>query len=202
MIGIIALVAVDFFQLEIPDVVGEVIDGLRYKTLTKDVLFSLSKKMFFVAFMVFIGRFIWRICIFGNAVKIEADIRNDMFNHMIKLSQEKFSKNKTGAIMALYTNDLNSIRQIFGMGTMMSVDALALGILAFYKMLKLNVTLALASLVPLLIVLVISNIVGRIIRRKSLLNLKAYSELSDFVQEDYMGIGVIKAFVKEKLKLK
>ncbi len=55
---------------------------------------------------------------------------------------------------------------------------------------------------PLLIVLVISNIVGRIIRRKSLLNLKAYSELSDFVQEDYMGIGVIKAFVKEKLKLK
>lgn len=202
LIGIIALVAVDFFQLEIPDVVGEVIDGLRYKTLTKDVLFSLSKKMFFVAFMVFIGRFIWRICIFGNAVKIEADIRNDMFNHMIKLSQEKFSKNKTGAIMALYTNDLNSIRQIFGMGTMMSVDALALGILAFYKMLKLNVTLALASLVPLLIVLVISNIVGRIIRRKSLLNLKAYSELSDFVQEDYMGIGVIKAFVKEKLKLK
>lgn len=202
LIGIIALVAVDFFQLEIPDVVGEVIDGLRYKTLTKDVLFSLSKKMFFVAFMVFIGRFIWRICIFGNAVKIEADIRNDMFNHMIKLSQEKFSKNKTGAIMALYTNDLNSIRQIFGMGTMMSVDALALGILAFYKMLKLNVTLALTSLVPLLIVLVISNIVGRIIRRKSLLNLKAYSELSDFVQEDYMGIGVIKAFVKEKLKLK
>lgn len=202
LIGIIALVAVDFFQLEIPDVVGEVIDGLRYKTLTKDVLFSLSKKMFFVAFMVFVGRFIWRICIFGNAVKVEADIRNDMFNHMIKLSQEKFSKNKTGAIMALYTNDLNSIRQIFGMGTMMSVDALALGILAFYKMLKLNVTLALASLVPLLIVLVISNIVGRIIRRKSLLNLKAYSELSDFVQEDYMGIGVIKAFVKEKLKLK
>ena len=130
--------------------------------------------MFFVAFMVFVGRFIWRICIFGNAVKIEADIRNDMFNHMIKLSQEKFSKNKTGAIMALYTNDLNSIRQIFGMGTMMSVDALALGSLAFYKMLKLNVTLALASLVPLLIVLVISNIVGRIIRRKSLLNLKAY----------------------------
>ena len=46
LIGIIALVAVDFFQLEIPDVVGEVIDGLRYKTLTKDVLFSLSKKMF------------------------------------------------------------------------------------------------------------------------------------------------------------
>ncbi len=81
--------------------------------------------------MVFVGRFIWRICIFGNAVKVEADIRNDMFNHMIKLSQEKFSKNKTGAIMALYTNDLNSIRQIFGMGTMMSVDALALGILNF-----------------------------------------------------------------------
>lgn len=202
LVGIISLVVVDYFQLEIPDIVGEIVDGIQYRTLTKEILLDLAKKMLLVAFLVFSGRFVWRICIFGNGVRIETDIRNDMFSHMMKLSQEKFSRNKTGAIMALYTNDLNAIRQCFGMGTMMAVDAIALGALAFYKMINLNLVLAFVSLIPLLIVLVISYSVGRIIRKKSLLNLKAYSELSDFVQEDYMGIGVIKAYVKEKLKLK
>lgn len=202
LVGIISLVVVDYFQLEIPDIVGEIVDGIQYRTLTKEILLDLAKKMLLVAFLVFSGRFVWRICIFGNGVRIETDIRNDMFSHMMKLSQEKFSRNKTGAIMALYTNDLNVIRQCFGMGTMMAVDAIALGALAFYKMINLNLVLAFVSLIPLLIVLVISYSVGRIIRKKSLLNLKAYSELSDFVQEDYMGIGVIKAYVKEKLKLK
>ena len=64
-----------------------------------------------VAVIVFIGRFLWRICIFGNGCKIEADIRNEMFRHMEKMSPTYFSKNKTGALMALYTNDLQTIRQ-------------------------------------------------------------------------------------------
>ena len=200
--GIVALILVNYYQLEIPEIIGQIVDGLEYATLTKDVLLELSKKIFLVAFIVFAGRFVWRICIFGNGIRIESDIRNEMFSHMINLSQEKFSKTKTGEMMALYTNDLNMIRQCFGGAIIMAVDAVVLGFLAFYKMIKLDMKLALISLVPLLIVLVISRFVGKIIRRKVLANLKAYSELSDFVQEDYMGIGVVKAFVKEKLKIK
>jgi len=200
--GIVALILVNYYQLEIPEIIGEIVDGLEYATLTKEVLFELSKRIFLVAFIVFAGRFVWRICIFGNGIRIESDIRNEMFSHMLKLSQEKFSKTKTGEMMALYTNDLNMIRQCFGGAIIMAVDAVVLGFLAFYKMIKLDTKLALISLVPLLLVLVISRFVGRIIRKKVLANLKAYSELSDFVQEDYMGIGVIKAFVKEKLKIK
>ncbi len=209
IIGIAALVAVNYAQLEIPEIIGDIVDGLKGREvggivnyISKDEIRHLTLQILFVAFIVFVGRFIWRICIFGNGIKIEADIRNDMFSHMLKLSQEKFSKNKTGAIMALYTNDLTMIRQCYGSGTIMTVDAITLGVLAFYKMIKLDLTLALVSLVPLLIVLVISHFVGKRIRRKVLINLKAYSDLSDFVQEDYMGISVVKAFVKEKLKTK
>ena len=80
-----------------------------------------------------------------------------MFSHMLKLSQEKFSKTKTGEMMALYTNDLNMIRQCFGGAIIMAVDAVVLGFLAFYKMIKLDTKLALISLVPLLLVLIISR---------------------------------------------
>ena len=202
LLGIIALVVVDYFQLKIPDIIGEIIDGLQFKTLTKNTLQELSIDILIVAVAVFVGRFVWRICIFGNGVRIETDIRNDMFSHMIKLSQEKYSKNKTGAIMALYTNDLAAIRQCFGGGTIMAVDAVALGTLAFYKMVKLDYKLAIISLVPLVIVMVFSRLMGREIRKRNAYNLKVYSEMSDFVQEDYMGISVVKAFVKEKIKTK
>lgn len=201
LFGIIALIVVDYFQLKIPDIIGKIIDGLENKTLDKAVLFDLSLDILFVALAVFVGRFLWRICIFGNGVRIETDIRNDMFSHMIKLSQEKYSKNKTGAIMALYTNDLALIRNCFGSGTIMAVDALALGALAFYKMIMLNYKIAIMSLIPLVIVMVFSRLMGMEIRKRNAYNLKVYSDLSDFVQEDYLGISVVKAFVIENIKL-
>ena len=101
------------------------------------MLLGFTERLLIVAAIVFVGRFLWRICIFGNGCKIEADIRNKMFRHMEKMSQTYFSNNKTGALMALYTNDLQTIRQSFGSGTLMLVDALALGIIAAIKMIKL-----------------------------------------------------------------
>ena len=42
ILGIIALVVVDYFQLMVPDIIGEIIDGLQFKSLTKETLFNLS----------------------------------------------------------------------------------------------------------------------------------------------------------------
>ena len=152
LLGALALVIVDLYQLEIPEVVGEILDAIRNKTLDSVVLLGFMKRLIVVAAIVFVGRFIWRICIFGNGCRIEARIRNEMFRQMEKMSPTYFARNKTGALMALYTNDLQQIRQSFGSGTLMLVDALALGTLAMIKMLKLNAKLGLICLIPLLFV--------------------------------------------------
>ncbi len=200
LLGALSLVIVDLFQLEIPEIVGLIIDAIKEQTLNKEMLLGFTEKMLFVAAIVFVGRFLWRICIFGNGCKIEADIRNKMFRHMEKMSQTYFSTNKTGALMALYTNDLQQIRQSFGGGTLMLVDALALGILATIKMLKLNTTMTLICIFPLVIVGGFAMLMRRRISRKVKRNLEAFSSLSDYVQETYSGISVIKAYVKEKRK--
>ena len=96
--GALALVLVDLFQLEIPEIVGEIIDAIKEQTLSKELLLGFTERLLIVAAIVFAGRFLWRICIFGNGCKIEADIRNKMFRHMEKMSQTYFSNNKTGAI--------------------------------------------------------------------------------------------------------
>lgn len=201
LIGIAALVAVDIYQLEIPAIIGQIIDGLRDATLTVEILSNHMVQMMIIVGIMFVGRFLWRITIFGNGIRIEAHMRERMFIHSTKLSQRYYQENKVGAQMALYTNDLGAIRMAFGQGTVMFVDAVFLGILAFSKMWQMNIFLTLISTIPLLLVAIMSNIIGRFIRKKFEARQKSFADLSDFTQESFSGITVVKAFVKEAKEL-
>ena len=101
LIGIAALIFVDIFQLRIPEVIGDIINGLEDKTLTQAILKDFIFELLLVALVLFIGRFLWRICLLGNGVRIESDLRNKLFKAMIRLSQRFFSENKTGNLMSL-----------------------------------------------------------------------------------------------------
>lgn len=202
LIGVIALLLVDYFQLKIPDIVGDVVEGLQYNTLTSDHLKDCVLFLGLIALIMFFGRFVWRICLFGTGVRVESSLRNKVFKNMQYLSQRFFQSNRTGSLMSIYTNDLTLIRQSFGMGTMMLVDAVCLGAMALYKMFSLNVFLSIFSLVSLILVTLFSSIIGKKITVATQNNFKAYGKLSDFVQEDFSGIGVIKSFVLEKLQVK
>ncbi len=203
IIGIGALILVDIYQLKLPQLVGELINSIQEGQAGKDgltriVLLRFVNELIIIMAVVFSGRFLWRICIFGNGVKIETDIRNEMFEHMEKLSTTYYQKNKTGALMALYTNDLATIRRSFAGGTLMFVDALTLGVIALIKMLRMSWLFTIVSFVPLALVSAFAALMRKRISKKVKLNLEAFSKLSDFTQEDFSGIGVIKAYVKEK----
>ena len=202
LIGIAALIFVDFFQLKVPEIIGTIINGLKDKTLTQVDLKECMKEVAIVAIVLFSGRFIWRICLLGNGIRIETDLRNEMFKSMIKLSQKFFGENKTGSLMSLYTNDLQTLRQLMGWGFMMLFDALALGVMTIIKMIRIDWRLTLISFGTLVIISAISFIIRKKIRAATKRNFEAIGNLSDFVQEDFSGISVIKAFVKEKLQNK
>lgn len=201
IIGIIALLVVDIYQLKIPEIVRNIIDGVNEGWLTMDKLRTYLKEILLIVLIMFIGRFLWRFALFGNGVRIEASLREKMFVHMEGLSQRYFQENKTGALMALFTNDLQTIRRAFGFGTLMLFDALFLGALAIRKMVNINLTLTIISSIPLLIIAVCGMIIGRYMRKKFTAMQKAFANLSDFTQESFSGIAVIKAFVKEAKEL-
>ena len=201
LLGIAALVVVDYFQLEIPNVIGNIIDGLDQKTITTGDLKNFILQLLMIAAIMFAGRFLWRICIFGNGIRIECDLRNDLFNAMEKQSQKFFGENKTGALMALYTNDLNQIRHCFGGGTIMLVDSLCLGVFTLIRMFQLSWKLTIISLVTITITIVFAQIFEKRITKATDANFEAYERLSDYVQEDLSGISVVKAFTKEKLQV-
>ena len=211
LLGLVALVLVDILQLEIPKFYRMVIDGMTYGTVAVDggtipfdmdfLLDEICMKMVMVIIFMILGRFLWRICFFGSAVRLEEDLRNRMFAHSNSLSREYYQVNKVGDLMSLFTNDLDTVQECFGWGVMMFFDAVMLGIMALSKMWAMNPILTLLSLIPMSCLLASATIVGKSLARKWDARQEAYSRLSDFSQESFSGIAVIKAFVKEAKEL-
>ena len=198
--GVIALIVVDYFQLLIPEIFGNIIDSVDNGSIFNDksILNTAITWIGAIAIIMFTGRFTWRYCIFGVGVRIEADMRDMMFFHSEKLSYSYYKKHKTGALMALYTNDLQTIRAFFGQGTIMLIDFIFLGAIALVKMFILNWALTLITLIPAVGIGVASLFLGQKMENKFAIRQKAYEDLSDFTQENFTGISVIKAFVKEE----
>lgn len=211
LLGIAALILVDYFQLLLPELYRIVVNGMNGELVeiggelvpfTMDVLLDEVCLTAVVILVVMVaGRFLWRVCFFGAAVSVETDLRNQMFDHCKDLSRDYFQVNKVGNLMSLFTNDLDTIQECFGDGVLMFCDALFLGLLAFIKMWKMDRLLTALSLLPLALLLVIGTIVGKSMTRKWEIRQEAFSELSDFSQENFSGIAVIKAFVKELSEL-
>ncbi len=211
LFGMVALIAVDYFQLEIPELYNCVVNGLTYgqvevdgQILPFDMAFLLDRvclPMLFIILMLLTGRFLWRICFFGAAISLETNLRNKMFDHSKELSHQYYQINKVGNLMSLYTNDLDTVQECFGWGVMMFCDALFLGVLAISKMWRLNATMTILACLPLACLLAVSVIIGRTLMKKWDKRQEAYSRLSDFSQESFSGIAVVKAFVKEAKEL-
>ena len=103
--------------------------------------------------------------------------------------------------MSLFTNDLETVQECFGDGVLMFADALLLGVLSIVKMANMNLILTLLTLIPMGLLMAASTIVGNSMMRKWEARQEAFSALSDFAQENFSGIAVIKAFVKETREL-
>jgi len=165
------------------------------------VLDHICMPMVKVILAIVAGRFLWRICFFGSAMRLEEDLRNKMFDHAKDLSREYYQVNKVGNLMSLFTNDLDTVQECFGWGVMMFFDAVMMGILAVRNMLGMDFTLTVLSLIPMIFLLASATIVGKRLTQKWDARQAAFSRLSDFSQESFSGIAVIKAFVKEGKEL-
>ncbi len=212
LLGAAALILVDYVQLILPELYRMLVNGLNTGSVlyngvqvpfTMDFLLDhLCLPIVYIIVVMVIGRFLWRVCFFGAAIKVETDIRIRMFDHCKDLSREYYQVNKVGNLMSLFTNDLDTIQECFGDGLLMFCDALFLGSLAFSKMLRMDLTLTLLTLVPLTMLLLVGVFMGKTMMKKWEVRQQAFSNLSDFAQESFSGFAVVKAFVKELVQLK
>lgn len=201
ILGILALVAVDIIQLFVPEYLGEVVDILQNDG-DRGRIMTLGIYVLIVAAGMFLGRFLWRVTLFNAAFRIEADMRHKMFLKAEALPRQYYHETKVGSIMSWFTNDLETISEYFSWGTIMMVDAVFLGIITVIKMVRLDVWMTVICFVPLLLVALWGFLCERFFMKRWDERQSAYDKVYDFAQENFTGIRVIKAFVKETKEIR
>ena len=209
IIGVLTLVAVDYVALFIPEFLGKIVglfaeagnsgsfDTIYNGRPIVDQVLEIVKFTILLAAAMMVGRIVWRLVIFHASKGIEAGLRHDMFEKAERLPVEYYHNNTVGTVMSWFTNDVETIEEFFGWGTVMIVDAFFLSVLVVYKMLSYNVPMSILIFIPLLLIVVWGALVEKIISIRWENRQKAYDKLYDFSQESFTGIRVIKAFVKE-----
>ena len=204
LIGVAALVTVDYFQLRIPEVIGNIVDKLNnegsidvYSPFFRENILTVIT----VALVMFLGRITWRVSLFFASKKIEERIRNEMFLKAESLDIAYYHSNKVGNIMNWFINDIETLEEFLGWGSLMMIDGLFLTALALAKMFMLNSSLAFISLIPVLLIAIWGAIVEKRMSEMWRIRQESNDKIYDFSQESFTGIRVIKAFVKEQQQI-
>ena len=201
LIGIVGLVAVDWFQLLIPEYLGKIVDLFGGGKVDTAALKEIVLGVVVVAVVLFLGRVAWRLSIFAASQKTEANLRKEMFTKSERLPLSYYGKNKVGTVMAWFTTDLETIEEFLGWGTIMLFDAGFLTVLVIIKMIKLDYVLSLVVFVPLVLIAVWGGLVEKFQAKKWNERQEEFDKLYDYSRESFTGIRVIKAFVAETRRL-
>ncbi|MBO7151036.1 MAG: hypothetical protein J6V82_04720, partial [Clostridia bacterium] len=190
LFGLLALVLVDYYQLEIPELYRLIINGINEGQVEIDgvmhtfnlpfLLDYICLPLVWIILAMVAGRFLWRVCFFGAGIKAEKTLRGQMFDRAKDLSVHYYHENKVGYMMSLFTNDLETIQECFCWGFMMFFDAAFLGGIAIVKMARMNLVLTLLSLIPMAFLLIAGTIIGKYMTKKWDARQDAFSALSDF----------------------
>lgn len=201
--GILTLFVVDFANLFIPKFTGIITDGLTDAAIDWNGVLTNLFYILLLGITLAIGRFLWRFFLFGSARSIEKELRNDMFRHLEKMSVEYYNEHKTGDLMTRFTSDLNSVRMAIGMAVISAFDATVMTVMVVAQMMiYVNIRLTLLAMIPMLLILFGELYYGKIIHKRFKERQEAVSDLTDFVQESFSGVRVIKAFVRERSQCK
>lgn len=201
--GILWLLAVDVLQLLVPEILRSFTNQLQNNQLDKESIFNYGLYILLVGVGIGGFRFLWRINIIGASRRLEYELRNKLFSHLLKLSTNFYSKSKTGDLMAHATNDINAVRMALGMGIVMVTDAVFITVIAIIMMISTtDLRLTLLALLPLPFLVLTFARGGKAIGDRFKSVQESFSDLTDTVQENFSGIRVIKSFVQEKEELK
>lgn len=195
--GLLCLIVVDLGQILIPQFIRSAIDMLSSKDATLKTLGILCLQMLSFSAVISIGRFLWRFFINGASRKIETEIRQNLFNHLMTLSYDFYQNNKIGDLIARATNDLNAVRNALGIGFVAFFDSTVMAIAILVVMIVQDRETALFSILPLPIITLLIVGFGNMIGQRFKKVQESYSAMSETVQETFAGIRVVKSFVKE-----
>jgi ATP-binding cassette, subfamily B, multidrug efflux pump len=200
--GILVLAFVSIFTLLPPYIVGVIVDHIAEQSLTTSILMMWVGVLIAVGLLVYVLRFVWRIMIFGAAIRLARLLRNQLYGHFTNMSSKFYQRQRTGDLMAHATNDIRAVQATAGQGVLTLVDSLTMGGFVILTMaLTISWELTLISLIPMPFMALLTSYYGTLLHKRFHVAQAAFSELNDTVQESVTGVRVAKAFGQEEREI-
>ncbi len=199
-LGVGALLMKDLLAATLPIVIKYGVDSLTRGFVLRVVL-DLAGLLVGLSLLKGVFQYWMRVIIIGISRDIEFDLRNDLFHHLMELSQDFYGRYRTGDIMARSTNDLNAVRMMLGPGIMYTAETSVMVLLSVAVMLKTDLRLTLIALLPAPLVSAAVIFFGRRIHVRFEHIQKMFSDISSRVQENLSAVRVVRAYAQEKAEV-
>lgn len=195
LIGIILLLIINGLLLLVPSWTGEAINTLY---VGKDGIWYYVSLFVLLAIVITVLKFISRHMLLGSIRNFEFYLRRELFRHALRIPTSYYDEHGPGRVMALMTNDVTSLRVSLGLGVMLFVDALFFGVIAFCILVqKISLWLALVTILPMPFIVYGMLKLSKHLRSRQKKAQSSYSDVTEYTQELFLGMAVIRAFNKE-----
>lgn len=204
IILVIIFIFLNMYFLTIPPkIIGEIIDLFSDITTNKILINEKIIYLVMTSIILLLVRLPWRTLAVHSALSYEKILKDSLFDHFSKVKMECLQNIKNGEIMAYFTKDVNETRRCINQLTTMGLRTIATIIIAIYTMMNdVNIKLTIITLIPLFITIILVIVVKNFVQKASEKSRKAFSELSEYVQESTDGIRTIKAYSGEEMQIK
>src|SRR3984885_7218234 len=196
-LGMGSLLLTDFLKAALPLAIRSGIDSLM-KGFRLSLVFEFAALIVLISIVRGLFQYWMRVILIGLSRDIEFDLRNDLFSHIITLSQDFYAKYRTGDIMARATNDLNAVRMMLGPGIMYFTETFFTALFLVAVMLRVDWRLTLFCMIPAPLISVAVILFGRRIHDRFEIIQKMFSDISSRVQENLSGVRVVRAYAQEQ----
>jgi ATP-binding cassette subfamily B protein len=196
-LGILALLSVNGLGVYIPWLIRSCVDKLSTQFSWNQILHYVVIIILLSSAMLLI-RMASRIWLFGVGRQVEFDLKQRIFEHLLKLEPAYFASNSIGDLISRATSDVDNVRRLLGFAVLSLANTLFAYTLTLPVMLKISVDLTLAALAVYPFMFVLVNLFSNRLRRQQVVVQEQLSEISELIQEDISGIALIKIYAQEE----
>jgi ATP-binding cassette subfamily B multidrug efflux pump len=190
------VVVSNVFTIVGPFIVKLAIDGLTAE-VTRARIIQYALLLVGAALIAGAARYGMREFLNGISRRIETDLRNDLFSHLLRLPPQFYDRWRTGDLMSRATNDVQAVRQVAGPSIMYMVNTLTIGTLALGFMIWISPRLTAIAMIPMVMMPPLVIWIGKKINVRFERIQEQFSEISNFAQENLAGIRIVKAYGRE-----
>ncbi len=201
ILGFLATIGSNLSAVTVPLIIRDSIDSLKSGIHT-DAILKAALTVIGVSIAAGFFLFATRRTIIVASRKIEYDLRNDFFDHLLKLNLRYYQNTPTGDLMAHATNDINAVRNFLGPAIMYASDTIIAFFLITGIMISINPLLTGLSFIPLPFISIFVYLIASSVNKKYEAVQAEYSVLTARAQESLSGVRVVKSFVREENEIK